>query len=470
MSNLLDLKGRFGGLVLIFLLIIASEGVVGVRGMSMLQERIEYLDSALIPLLRIFSRIESLQVQQNHQFEKAPVDSQRPDHVLVNARIIDDQHNRLAQEIQHGLEISEAILKQHSFIGTEAEWRAIRQHLQDLQLAQKKQSTLLHDSAQRDATGATRLPQETNRLLVDHAETLESIADRLLAQSGEILGDAVNATLRLGDKAIYTLLLVWILSCVVCVILAIFLALSILRPVHLAQETIRRIAEGQTEIDLATSPRDELGELLESVRTMAVALRERTRLENLLQETEKMSSLGRLAIGLAHEVNNPLANALVNLEVMEMEQKESGHAPDPRLDVLRRNIERAMSITLELLNFSRPDVPDMAGVDLHDTLDGVLVLLGLQLRHVTVHRRYAPDLPEVNGVVGKLQQVFLNLFRNAIEAMPLGGELLVTTLHGDEWVQVEIRDNGPGIPPALYTKVLEPFFTTRVERGGWDWV
>ncbi|MBF0627251.1 MAG: HAMP domain-containing protein [Magnetococcales bacterium] len=467
MGHLWDLKARFVGMVVIIMLVIAIEGMVGVRGIGLVRERIEYLDEFMIPLLRGLSRIESLQVQLNHQFEKAPRDENLPEHVVVNQRIVHDQTTRIRLEIAQGLETADHALKSLQVPENHAELTKIHQRLEELRTLQSRLDRTLEQTPVDAVDGMIHLPQAINRQLVDDSEHQESHADRLLEVTEDVLDQSVNSTLHLSDRTVFWLVAVWVVSMVVCSLLVLFLAVSILRPLHLAQKAVRRIAAGEMEIEVETPSHDELGRLLEAMRAMALAVRERERVWDLLRQTEKMSSVGRLAIGLAHEVNNPLANVMLHLEMLEMEHSDSGSELVTRLAVIRRNVERAMAITRELLSFSRPDRPEFGPVSLHDAIDGVLVLLGQRLRSITVRLEYDPELPEVSGLSGKLQQIFMNLIQNALEAMPHGGVLVIATgRDGEAWACVEVRDSGPGIPASLSGKVLEPFFTTRVESGG----
>ncbi|MBF0270473.1 MAG: HAMP domain-containing protein [Magnetococcales bacterium] len=466
MGYLWDLKGRFVGMGIIIMLVIAAEGMVGVRGIGMVRERIEYLDHFLMPLTRALSRVESLHVQLNHQFEKAPRDEHVPERLMVNPRIIHDQTTRIQQEIQFGLETIENAAKSGQIQENNPSLLKIRQRLEALSAMQSQLNKSLQETPVDAEDGMIHLTPGANRQLVDDSEHQEAWSDRVLELTEEVLDRSVNSTLQVSDHTVFLLIAAWIVSLVLCSLLILVLAVSILRPLHLVRKAVGKIAAGEMEIQFESNSHDELGRLLDAMRAMAQALRERQKVEDHLRQSEKMSSLGRLAIGLAHEVNNPLANASINLEVLEMDPTCHPTELVARLAVVRRNIEKAMSITQELLSFSRPDRPEFAPVVLHDALDGVLMLLGQRLRPFAVRLNYDPDLPEILGLSGKIQQVFMNLIQNTIEAMPHGGELVITTGQEAEWVFVELRDSGPGIPPALCSKVREPFFTTRMEMGG----
>jgi two-component system, NtrC family, sensor kinase len=193
-----------------------------------------------------------------------------------------------------------------------------------------------------------------------------------------------------------------------------------------------------------------------------------TRLEEQSQQREKLSSIGLLAAGVAHEVNTPLTG------VSSYTQMLLGMLPetDPKhalLQKVRRQADRASNIVNNLLNFSRTGgATEFAEIDVHRVLDDTLQLLEPQLRRnqIEIVRDYADDLPHVYGNAGKLQQVFTNLLLNARDAIPEGGGITLKTSPAQSEVQVDVIDTGIGIAPENIAKIYDPFFTTKgVGRG-----
>ena len=192
-------------------------------------------------------------------------------------------------------------------------------------------------------------------------------------------------------------------------------------------------------------------------------------LEEQLQQREKLSSIGLLAAGVAHEVNTPLTG------VSSYTQMLLGMLPetDPKhalLQKVRRQAERATNIVNNLLNFSRTgSATEFAEVDIHRVLDDTLQLLEPQLRsnQIEIVRAYQQDQPLVFGNSGKLQQIFTNLLLNARDAIPNGGQIKISTTTGDnDSLMVEITDSGIGIAPENVAKIYDPFYTTKgVGRG-----
>jgi hypothetical protein len=189
---------------------------------------------------------------------------------------------------------------------------------------------------------------------------------------------------------------------------------------------------------------------------------ERVGLEAQLQQSDKLSSIGLLAAGVAHEVNTPLAG-ISSYSQMLMQQTPD---TDPRrqlLEKIYRQTSRASSIVNNLLNFSRVTEARYAPVDLNRVIDDTIQLLEAQLRNteIEVVRRYAGDLPPAFGDGPKLQQVLMNMILNARDAMPHGGRLEISTEAGEESAVIGVRDTGLGIAPEHLAKIYDPFFTTK---------
>ena len=195
---------------------------------------------------------------------------------------------------------------------------------------------------------------------------------------------------------------------------------------------------------------------------------ERMELESQLSQAEKLSSIGLLAAGVAHEVNTPLA-VISSYAQMASKQINGDAKLGPLLEKITRQTFRASEIVNNLLNFSRTSATEFNAIDLNKIITETLTLLEHQLKtsRVKVETELYPGLPLIHGNAGKLQQVFLNLFLNAKDAMAgKGGTLHISTANGDS-VQVNISDSGAGIEPEHINRIYDPFFTTKnVPREG----
>ena len=196
----------------------------------------------------------------------------------------------------------------------------------------------------------------------------------------------------------------------------------------------------------------------------------RVELEKQLQVSEKMASIGLLAAGVAHEVNTPLTG-IASFTQMLLEGADPGDQRTKLLEKIERQTFRAAKIVNGLLHLSRqggPNASERGPVDLNAVINDVLGLLEHQLEtgKVKVRRELAATSPVVDGVEHKLQQVFLNMFLNARDAMPRGGWLSVATRSDDGRVVVEVADTGSGIPSEHLARIYDPFFTTKAIGQG----
>ena len=189
---------------------------------------------------------------------------------------------------------------------------------------------------------------------------------------------------------------------------------------------------------------------------------QRERMEEQMSQTEKLTSLGLLAAGVAHEVNTPLA-VISNYIQMLAKQMPAG---DPRHSIIEKIVKqtfRASEIVNNLLNFSRTGPSELADVDVNRVVEETLSLVAhpLKTSQIQVVKQLSAGLPSVRGSANKLQQVFLNLFLNARDAMPLGGMLEVRTAAHNGAVEIEVVDTGNGISREHIHKIFDPFFTTK---------
>ncbi|MBI5744861.1 MAG: response regulator [Elusimicrobia bacterium] len=186
-----------------------------------------------------------------------------------------------------------------------------------------------------------------------------------------------------------------------------------------------------------------------------------------LIQAEKMSALGQLAGGLAHEINNPLSGIL-GLAQLVLENLEKGSQNYADIKEIEKAVFRCKKIIVSLLSFSRQEKATIEQVNINEVIEETLTLCArqMELKHIKITRQLAPALPMVSADFQQLMQVFLNLFTNARDAMPDGGELTVATSllktpGGAELLMTSITDTGAGIPPDIINKIFDPFFTTK---------
>jgi two-component system NtrC family sensor kinase len=195
--------------------------------------------------------------------------------------------------------------------------------------------------------------------------------------------------------------------------------------------------------------------------------------EQLLLQAHKMEAIGRLAAGVAHEINNPLAvikeNAGLMKDILELSKNIEQNKEKflGTLDVIFESVNRCRTITHRLLGFARRTDISYAVIDVNDTVREVIEFLEKEILYGNIHLKLnlKEELPSVLSDKGQLQQVLLNIINNAIDAVEKGGLIEISTSIKDEsTVRVSVKDNGHGIPEDIIKHIFEPFFTTK-EKG-----
>jgi len=229
------------------------------------------------------------------------------------------------------------------------------------------------------------------------------------------------------------------------------------------QEQYRRGLEKQAET-LAQSHRE---------------LREQTRLllekEAQLRRADRLSALGQLSAGLAHEIRNPLGSIKGAVEILR-EDYQPGHPKAEFYAILLKEVERLNDVLTSFLSFARPATPHFAPVDVRTVLTALEGLISGQARahRVQVFTTFHAGPSRVMADETLLKQAFLNIILNAVEAMPDGGDLAISTrlssdgAHGDrpEWIEIVFDDTGLGIPEEDLNRIFDPFFTTKKDGTG----
>jgi signal transduction histidine kinase len=203
-----------------------------------------------------------------------------------------------------------------------------------------------------------------------------------------------------------------------------------------------------------------------SYRTLRAQADQILEIEEQLRRADRLSTLGELSAGMAHEIRNPLGSIRGTAEIL----KDGVDPADPRhefAEILVREVDRLNRVLENFLRFARQAPPERGLLDLNAVVREVLDLTRRQAERgdVDVVLRTAA-LPQLAGDAGQLRQAFLNLVLNAFQAMPAGGQLTVVTGHDDAQAKVSITDTGPGIPVAEQERIFKTFVTTRPDGTG----
>jgi two-component system NtrC family sensor kinase len=267
--------------------------------------------------------------------------------------------------------------------------------------------------------------------------------------------------------AVWTFLGVVTFTTVISLILLIIATRTVLRPIGRVIKMSDRVVAGDLSTRVGIRPPGEMGLLCLAIDQMADAVAQRE--EALVQATrrqvgqsEKMASVGRMAAGIAHEINNPLTGLLTFEYLLKNEGGLSDKGKD-YLEIMYNETSRMREIVQGLLNFARESSPEMKPLVVNDVIRQWLKLLYSQkeFKNVTIEENFAEGLSKVNGDANQLQQVFANLSLNACEAMPEGGILSISTSEEDGKVLISIADTGCGIKEEHLDMIFDPFFTTK---------
>jgi signal transduction histidine kinase len=299
-------------------------------------------------------------------------------------------------------------------------------------------------------------PLDVSSDLRDAAARLEATAATLIAQEREV----VRRTLTVSAALPWFLLIVLL---VLFTVIAYLFNRALVFSISRFQRYTRRIGQGDhTLIKPARKYRDEFTELALTVNEMLTEFQ--VNQERLLR-AGKLTAVGTLTSGIAHELNNPLNNIYITVQALADQFKTL--SDDEKWKLLQDvyfETERASEIVKSLLDFTRQEQPEMAPLDIGEVIEATrgLVQHEMDLHDVSFSAKVPPGVPLIRGALNPLKQVFLNLFLNATQAMPNGGTITVRVFsHMPGRLCADVADNGPGIQPEVLPHIFEPFFTTK---------
>ncbi len=273
------------------------------------------------------------------------------------------------------------------------------------------------------------------------------------------------------------------------VVLCMILWKLIIRPIMLLSDGMKKVSGGDLDHHIEIKTRDEMGMIARTFNQMTQELKaDRQKLENWAKEleaevnrkteeirrgqeqlfhAEKLASLGRMAAGVAHEINSPLTGIVTFAHLMLKRIPPENKMDREDIEVIIEQAERCSKIIKGLLGFSRAIPSEKTEIDINATIRQTIDIIRNQAKfhNVKIHLELDPDLPRVKGDASQLQQVYMNLLINAADAMSDRGEVHIATREvgdeGKEFVEIEFTDTGPGIPEEYLGKLFEPFFTTK---------
>jgi signal transduction histidine kinase len=291
----------------------------------------------------------------------------------------------------------------------------------------------------------------------------------------------VNYSLVETRKRIVELTNLFILSTVAIIgFLSLTISLVMLKfvkkPLIRMSQNMAKVEAGDLSVRMTSHGKDEIGKLITSFDSMVGKLdKAKKELEAFhfqqMERADRLASVGEMAAGIAHEIKNPLTGIAAAITVL----KDDFESADPRVGIINEVLEQISRLDKtvnDLLFFGKPTAPEPACTDLNSQLRKTLVFAGQHRggKNIEKHLELQEDLPPVYVDPKQIQQVFLNLFLNAVQAMQQGGTLTVQSRlvekNGVATVQVNVTDTGQGIPPQILEKIFTPFFTTKAQGTG----
>jgi len=293
------------------------------------------------------------------------------------------------------------------------------------------------------------------------------------------------------QQTLFTFLGIAFVGILLIVLMSIFLAKRFSTPLKILEEVSRKIADGNYRYEINAKGPLEIEHLATSIDHMARQLEaekreleewggtlerkvaERTeemkKIHSQLFRSEKLASLGKLAAGVAHEINNPLTGILTNSSLLlEDLAQDDPHRED--VEVMVNETVRCREIVKRLLDFAKQSKPQKRTANINSLLETIILLVRNQasFRNITIEKRLCEGLPDVLVDPDQIQQVFVNIILNAAEAMTKGGTLLIQSASGDggRSIVVSISDTGPGIDETIRERIFDPFYTTKEHGTG----
>lgn len=323
------------------------------------------------------------------------------------------------------------------------------------------------------------IPPQSIEEIIDHREIdtplIFHINVPLNASTFKIMGflglgitkEFLYSTLRSVKRKFYLLATVVTL---VGIMLGLWMARKILRPIIILNEGVKRVGEGEVGVEVPVVGQGEIKELSLSFNRMSVKLKGlideiKSAQENLIK-TEKLYAIGEFSAGIAHEIKNPLTPIKMLINTAKEKKKP---LTEKDINVIEEEINRIDNIVKRFLAFTRPDNVEKTRVNVNDILREVITITRTKMDQSSIHlvEKYSLSLSDVTGNRDTLKQVFLNILLNAMQAMDgNGGTLTVETLAKNGNLQIVVRDTGMGISKKNLRKIFDPFFTTKKDGTG----
>lgn len=293
-----------------------------------------------------------------------------------------------------------------------------------------------------------------------------------LVDGNEVLG-YIHVTFTLDDLAqitkatLYKRVAVTLLIFSLGILVSLYLARKYTQPLHSVVESAKRVASGDLTKTSEVEGEDEIAELTKSFNEMVEKLRQHRELEERLREAERLSAVGKLASGIAHEIRNPLN--FINLSIDHIRNRLGGGRPDGTAEALalmaniKAEIHRLNTMIENFLTVGKPLTLNKSKIDLNALIQDVVGLAQQKAveQGIAIAVAGGTPIPRLHADPLQIKTCLMNVVLNAIQAMPAGGRLHIATASGSETVDITISDTGPGISEDDINRIFNPYFTTK---------
>ncbi|ABK45929.1 periplasmic sensor signal transduction histidine kinase [Magnetococcus marinus MC-1] len=460
----MSIQFRISVAVLLGLVLSSLVGGVSLYEMSRIRGQIQEIAKTELPLTEILTQVENLHLQQALLLERAYRYgvSKQPATVSALHNQFAQTAGRMGQLLQEGRALALGAVTTTAATQARQTFQGIAQSLRVLAQNHEQLGQLVMETLVKIHGDAVAQTDHLFQRIESQELALITAQNQLKGQLASMLQESAQYAVYKEEQGIYLIGLLLGISVVVGLLFSWRISKEIIQPLTEAAQIADRISENQLDIETPKGQLPEMKRLFRAMTYMVTALKERQRLEQLLLISEKMSSIGRLTAGIAHEINNPLASASMGVQTLKTLLGESPSLDvSKRIDSIERNLDRAATIAQEMLVFSRSESSSLVPIDLQEQVEGALTLLSHKLKDVTVVQQWQQDMPEVCGDFVRLEQAFMNIMSNALDAMAEGGCMEIVGERDEEGAMVRITDHGQGIAPELLSRVFDPFFTTK---------
>jgi signal transduction histidine kinase len=304
---------------------------------------------------------------------------------------------------------------------------------------------------------------ENGRYWALYSPIVDASSGRVEAVLFSGLERAVSAKL-LTDQGVLTLA-IFLLGTLLAIATGLLLGRIVIRPVEYLHEGVMKVAAQDFRASIPIHSNDELGQLAKAFNTMAQILRESRDEQRREFQRDKLTALGELSLAMAHEIRNPIG--IINTASKLLESKQDASKQHELQRVIREESLRLDHLLNDFQQLARHRNPEFISLDPADPLEKALKVMLAGRDNITVVRNYSHQDLKTRGDSELLRQAWLNLIRNALEAMgPEGGKLIVGSMVNKGVVNVYLHDSGPGIPIEKMTRLFEPFYTTKAQGSG----